>query len=91
MEKTVWKLLSTFAALGAAWAAREAATLVWTQFSDDEAPVNPADRSISWPGAIGWAVLAGAAAGLARVTGRRGAAAAWTSVTGEAPPGLRVA
>ncbi len=88
MHKLIWKALTAVTAMGAAAAARKASTKVWARLSDNEAPVNPADRSISWPAALGWAVVAGLAAGIARVVGRRGAAAGWEAATGEAPPGL---
>lgn len=91
MKKTLWNVITTTVAMGAAWAARQAATSLWSRLSDADAPVNPADRSVSWPQAAGWAMLAGGAAGLARVLGRRGAAAAWESTTGTTPPGLEVA
>lgn len=91
MQKTLWNVLTTSVAVGAAWAARQAATALWSRLSDAEAPVNPADRSVSWPEAAGWAVLAGSAAGLARVLGRRGAAAAWETATGATPPGIQPA
>ncbi len=88
MKRIIWKMLTAFAAMAAASLARKGSTKVWTRLSDNDAPVNPADRSISWAAALGWAVLAGLAAGIARVVGRRGAAAGWQAATGEAPPGL---
>ncbi len=74
--------------MGGAVAARKAATAAWSRLSDRNPPVNPADRTISWGSALGWALVAGLAAGVARVVARRGAAAGWQSVTGEAPPGV---
>lgn len=88
MQRTLWKILASMAAMASAWAAREAANTVWSRVSDTEAPVNPADRSVSWSAAIGWALLAGIAAGMARVVGRRSAVAAWERVTGDPPPGV---
>ena len=88
MDKVLWKTLSAVLGLVAAWAARNITTAAWTRVSDNDAPVNPADRDVSWMNAVGWAVLAGSAAGLARVVGRRSAAAAWVSATGDTPPGL---
>lgn len=91
MKSKIWSVVVTGVAMAAAWIAREAASKVWSRFADTEAPVNPADRSASWGAATGWAVLAGIAAGVARVVGRRGAVSAWQQVTGETPPGLEAA
>ena len=88
MNRVLWNALSAVLGFAAAWAARNISTAIWTRVSDGDAPVNPANRQVSWMNAFGWAVLAGSAAGLARVVGRRGAAAAWSSATGETPPGL---
>lgn len=84
----LWKAVSGLLGFVAAWAARKASTSLWTNLTKTEAPVNPADRSITWPSAVGWATVAGMTAGLARVLGRRGAAAVWESVADEAPPGM---
>ncbi len=91
VKSKVWSVIVTGAAMVAAWVAREAAAKLWSRFADTEAPVNPADRSSSWGAATGWAVVAGVAAGVARVLGRRGAASAWEQVTGETAPGLEAA
>ena len=91
VKNTVWKGLASLAAVGAAWLAREAATALWSKLSDVEGPVNPADRSVTWVSALGWGVLAGVAAGMSRVLGRRGAAAAWERALGETPPGVQAA
>ncbi len=86
-----WKALSWTAAVGAAWAGRKAATALWSEVAETEPPVNPADRSVSWAEAAGWATIAGLTAAVARVLARRGAAAAWEGVTGEQPPELNTA
>lgn len=91
MKRVSWNALAWVAAMGAAWAGRRVATLVWSQFSDTDRPVNPADRSVTWAEAAGWAVMAGMLAALGRVLARRGAAAAWEKVTGDAPPGVQTA
>lgn len=88
MQKILWNAVAALAAFASAWAARKTATMLWTRVSDAEAPINPADRSVGWSEAIGWAVVAGIAAGMARVVGRRGAVAAWEAATGETPPGV---
>lgn len=85
-RETIWSVLAWTAAAAGAWAARKAATQLWSRLTDTEAPANPADRSVTWYEAGGWAALAGGAAGIARVLGRRGAAKAWEGVTGDTPP-----
>lgn len=87
-EKALWKTLAWLSTVAAAWAARQAATALWSKVSDTEAPVNPADKSVGWIEAAGWAAVAGLAGGLARVLARRGAAAAWQQVTGDDPPAV---
>jgi hypothetical protein len=84
-----WNLVVGAASVAAAVAARKLATASWSRFGNTEAPVNPADREATWPDALMWAVFAGSLAGVARVMGRRGAAAVWERATGSAPPGLR--
>ncbi len=91
MKKMLWKGLVTVVSFAAAAVARNLATTAWSKVSDTEGPVNPADESVTWPAATGWALLAGAAGGIARVLGRRGSAAAWKSATGETPPGIQTA
>lgn len=91
MNQAIWKMLTALAGFVAAWASRQAATALWTQFSDTDGPMNPADRSISWASAAGWAVVAGLTGGLARVVARRGAAGAWQMATGDSPPGIQTA
>ncbi len=91
MKKFVWKGLVSLVTFLAAAAARNVATSAWSKVSDTEGPVNPADESVSWPAATGWALLAGAAGGIARVLGRRGSAAAWKTATGETAPGIQTA
>lgn len=89
MKKQIaWKILALAAAAGAAWAGRQATTIVWTRISGNDEPSNPASRETSWGEALGWAVLAGAIATTARVLAERGAAQAWEAATGETPPGV---
>lgn len=88
MKRIAWKTLTGVFAMGAAWAARQAATALFTRVSDTETPLNPADTSVRWSEALGWAALAGLSAGLARVVAKRGAAEVWTAMADEPPPGL---
>lgn len=87
-KQIAWKALALVAAGAAAWAGRQATTLIWTQISDSDEPSDPARRDTSWGEAIGWAVLAGAIATTARVLAQRGAAQAWEAAMGESPPAV---
>jgi hypothetical protein len=88
-EKVAWNVLAAMAALGAGWAAREAATALWHRASGIDTPEDPADRTVTWAQAASWALLAGLSGALAQLIARRGAATAWERVTGETPPGIR--
>ena len=87
-EKTLWNAGAGLAAVGAAMAGRKAANAIWKKSSSIDPPVNPADRSIDWKVALLWAVFAGVLAGVSRMIGRRGAAAAYEAAFGQAPPGI---
>ncbi len=91
MQKFMWTALVATASTAASWAARRFATLFWAKVYDTDAPPNPDDEQVSWPAALVWASIAGLSAGLARVIGRRGAAAAWKTLTNEPPPGVTTA
>ena len=84
-----WNILAGAAAIAGAVAARKVAEGAWRRYGSTEPPVNPADRTVSWGSALGWAVFAGVLAGVARTVGRRGAAAVWEKATGGTPPGIR--
>lgn len=87
LQQIVWSTFATLAAVVAAVATRKLAEVLWAGFGSGDVPDDPTDPDITWSQATGWALLAGAAAGMARVVGRRGAAVAWRRVTGnEAPP-----
>lgn len=81
-----WNLVSTLAALGAGIAARSVLTAGWKRLRGETPPEDPTTPSTSWANALGWGVGTGVAVGVARVLGRRGAAAGWERATGSAPP-----
>lgn len=88
-DELLWKGLATGASIIAAVAARNLATAGWKRSAGGDPPTNPADPSTSWGEAIGWTVLVGVLAGLARLVARRSAAEVWQSVQGQTPPGLQ--
>jgi hypothetical protein len=89
MEKTVWKLAGTGAAVLAGIAVRSALMSLWRSVTKHEPPNNPADPSTSWGEAIAWTAATGLVVGVARMMASRGAAAGWRKATGSLPPGLQ--
>ncbi len=83
--------MSTLAAVLGTLATRKVLLVVWNAVRGPDAPeppLNPADRSVSWPDALAWAVAAGVGAGIGRLVGQRLAAEAWEVATGDTPPGI---
>jgi hypothetical protein len=89
LRSTVWKSFATLASVGAAIAARNAATALWQKQVGTQPPVNPADPETDWGEAIAWTVAIGVLVGVARLVARRGAAVAWQKLDGQLPPGLQ--
>lgn len=89
MEKTVWKLAATGAAVVAGVAVRNLLMSAWRGIAKNDPPNNPADPATSWGEAILWTAVTGLAVGVARMVASRGAAAGWQKATGSLPPGLQ--
>lgn len=89
MEKTVWKLAATGAAVVASIAVRNALMAAWRTVMKNEPPNNPADPATNWGEAIAWTAATGLVVGVARMVASRGAAAGWQKATGNLPPGLQ--
>ncbi len=89
MGALAWKVLGTGAAIGAAAVARKLVTSGWTATTGKEPPANPEDPEVSWPEAVGWAVVSGALIGVARLLATRKAAAYYTKSAGHRPKGLQ--
>lgn len=89
MEKTVWKLAATGAAVVASIAVRNVLMAVWRKLVKTEPPNNPADPATSWGEAVAWTAATGLVIGVARMVASRGAAAGWQRATGNLPPGLQ--
>ncbi|NIP78162.1 MAG: DUF4235 domain-containing protein [Gemmatimonadetes bacterium] len=86
-EKT-WDVVALASATLAAVATRQILKSGWTLFRGDEPPENPAARSVGWGDALAWTLATGAMVGVARLLGRRSAAAGWKKVRGRYPAGL---
>jgi hypothetical protein len=89
MEKTLWKLAGTGAAVLAGIAVRSALMSLWRGIMKNEPPNNPADPATAWGEAIAWTAATGLVVGVARMVASRGAAAGWQRYTGSLPPGLQ--
>ena len=89
MKKILWSAATTVATIASAASMRRVLTAVWP--GKETPPLNPADRSISWTEAVGWAALSGLGAGMARMLSRRAAATGWKRAFGEEPPGVQTA
>lgn len=85
-----WKAVSTLAGVVGGIASRKLLQSAWSAIgvSDQEPPLNPADRRVDWVTAAEWAVAAGVGVGLARLMSQRAAAAGWEAATGSPPPGI---
>lgn len=88
---TVFKLVTMGATIGAAMAARKGATLTWKLASGTEPPVNPEDPDVTWKEALGWALISGAAIGVARMVASRQTAVWHRKKTGRLPSNLQKA
>lgn len=88
MGSMVWKVLGTGAAVLAASVAEKGVTSLWRAATGEEPPVNPEDPDTHWSQAVTWAVLSGAAIGVARLLATRRAAAYYRASSGSLPRAL---
>ncbi len=86
MKRLLWTATASAAGMAAAVAARKLTSAVWPGSADP--PLDPADRKVSWQQALGWAMLSGVSAGVARMVSRRAAAAGWEQAFNESPPSV---
>lgn len=87
--KTGYRLMTVVATAAGAFAARKVLAAIWKIASGKEPPANPEHPEVTWPEAISWAVLSGAAVGVARLIAQKKVAASWHRSTGVLPPGLK--
>lgn len=85
MGPMAWKLLAAGAAAVATAVADRAIRSAWKATTGDEPPANPTNPDVEWREAIGWAVLSGAAIGIARLLAQRRAAAYYRNSSGTLP------
>jgi hypothetical protein len=87
-ERTAWKVLGTGLAILTGIVVRKVLVAVWRRATRHEPPTNPAAGDTGWGEAVVWALASGAAIGVGRLVGTRGATAGWQRVVGAPPPGM---
>jgi hypothetical protein len=83
-----WRILGGLSAVLAGVAARKVLVKSWRLATGNDPPANPEAPDTSWQEAVGWAVVSGAAMGVARLLATRKAAAYYRRSTGHLPPGM---
>src|SRR5579863_4619233 len=68
------KVISTVAAMAAAFVARKVITMAWTKATGKEPPTHPEDPQVALSEALSWAVLTGVSVEAARLLATRAAA-----------------
>jgi hypothetical protein len=86
--KLGYRVLATLSSLLGAMMARKLLTFAWKRATGREPPSNPENPSVTWAEAVSWAVVSGAAIGVARLVAQRKVAATWHRSTGSLPPGM---
>jgi Protein of unknown function (DUF4235) len=88
MAGFLWRVVGTGSAIGAAVLARKVLTTAWKTTTGNPPPTNPESPDVTWREALAWAVVSGAAVGVARMLATRKAAHYWRRSTGHLPPGM---
>lgn len=81
-----WAAFAAGAAMLGGVVVRQALHQAWRLAKHEDPPLDPSSREVPWREAIVWTVATGAVVGLGRLIARRGAAAGWERLMGEAPP-----
>ena len=81
-----WMAVAAGAAMLGGAMVRKGLEGAWKLAMHDDPPLDPSSREVAWREAILWTVASGVVIGLGRLIARRGAAAGWERLTGEAPP-----
>ena len=89
MGSMMWRFLGTGSAVVAATVADKGIRVAWRAATGSEPPTIPEDPDTRWGEAVAWALVSGAAIGLARLVATRRAAAYYKRSTGELPKALR--
>lgn len=89
MNALMWRVIGTGSAVVAAAAAQRGLTVAWKAATGKEPPTIPEDPDTEWKDAVAWALLSGAAIGLARLFATRKAALYYRRSTGHLPDDMR--
>ncbi|WP_018157297.1 DUF4235 domain-containing protein [Demetria terragena] len=89
MGDAVWKVMAIAAGLVGAKAAKKAIDSTWNAATGNGPPTNPADPDISWKEAVGFAIVSGAIAGVARTIAQKQAADFYIKSAGKPPKALQ--
>ena len=84
----LYKVLGPAMAVPAGILVRKTADTAWLKVRGYPPPKTPAAPGVTWPDALAWAAFSGLAVAGGRLLAARGAAAAYTSLTGKLPPGV---
>jgi hypothetical protein len=84
----VWRIFGRLSAVLAGMAVRKALVKGWQLATGDDPPANPEAPGTSVRKAVGWALVTGAATGLARMLATRRAAAYYRRSIGHLPKGM---
>jgi hypothetical protein len=87
-EDQLWRLTGMASGALAAMATRRLLVGFWKTYRGTEPPSNPAAKGTTWPEALAWAAVSGAALGVAKMLMERGAAEAWKVASGAYPADL---
>jgi hypothetical protein len=88
MGAVMWKVLGVGSAVLAGIAARKVLTTAWEAGTGRPPPSNPESPDTSWKEAVAWAVVSGAAIGIARLMATRKAAEYYRRSAGHLPKNL---
>lgn len=84
-----WKMLGTLSAISAGVVARKLLVSGFTRTTGKHPPANPEAPDTDWREALTWAVLSGAAVGVARMVAARKAASFYRNATGHLPKNMQ--
>lgn len=80
------KLISVVIGIPVGIMSKKAVEKAWVAARPEDPPRKPTQRDVNWGDAIGWAALSGAGVVVAQLITRRGAEAAFRTITGNEPP-----
>jgi hypothetical protein len=85
-RQTMWMLVGAGAAMIAGQLMERGLETGWRKARDEDPPEHPWKRGQTWPAALGWAALSGAAVAATQLAARRGAHVGLRRITGKRPP-----